>query len=66
MKVAIVTDTHFGVRGDNPNFHSNMRKFFEEVFFPKLEAEDINIYFCLKSLIVATSVKLLEAQFATA
>lgn len=41
MKVAIITDTHFGGRGDNPTLLKHQRKFFKEVFFPTLKKEGI-------------------------
>lgn len=36
--IALLSDTHFGVRNDASQFHSAFAKFFAEVFFPKLEA----------------------------
>ena len=36
MKIAIITDTHFGARNDNQNFSDFFFKFYEEVFFPTL------------------------------
>lgn len=41
MKIAILGDTHFGARGDSPHFHNYFKKFYEEVFFPYLKANDI-------------------------
>lgn len=41
MKVAIITDTHFGVRSDAPAMFLSMRKFYEHVFFPTLDAYNI-------------------------
>jgi DNA repair exonuclease SbcCD nuclease subunit len=41
MKLAIITDTHFGARNDNPIFAKYFRKFYEEVFFPTLEERGI-------------------------
>ena len=41
MKVAIITDTHFGARGDSQHFDNYFRKFYTEVFFPYLDANNI-------------------------
>lgn len=43
MKVALITDTHFGVRSGNQAFLDNQRIFYEEVFFPKLIEENIKV-----------------------
>jgi DNA repair exonuclease SbcCD nuclease subunit len=37
MKVALVTDTHFGGRSDSVDFDNYFRKFYDEVFFPYLD-----------------------------
>jgi DNA repair exonuclease SbcCD nuclease subunit len=37
MKVAIITDQHFGVRKSDKNFHEFFKKFYDDVFFPTLE-----------------------------
>jgi DNA repair exonuclease SbcCD nuclease subunit len=41
MKVAVITDTHFGVRGDSPLFLDNQKMFYDDVFFSTLEKEGI-------------------------
>lgn len=41
MKIALITDTHWGVRNDSAVFHDSMKKFLDETFFPRLEAEGI-------------------------
>ena len=37
MKVAIITDTHFGGRRGSKPFHDFFEKFYNDVFFPTLE-----------------------------
>ena len=41
MKVAIITDQHFGARNDSVNFLDFYEKFYRDVFFPKLKEEGI-------------------------
>ena len=41
MKVAIITDTHFGARNDSQMFSNYFKKFYEEIFFPTLEKRGI-------------------------
>ena len=41
MKIAIITDTHFGARNDNHNFNDYFYKFYENVFFPTLKERGI-------------------------
>jgi DNA repair exonuclease SbcCD nuclease subunit len=41
MKVAIITDTHFGARSDSIPFDNFFRKFYDEIFFPTLEQKHI-------------------------
>ncbi len=41
MKVAIITDTHFGVRNDAPEFMVNAGKFLDDIFFPNLETHGV-------------------------
>ena len=42
MKVAIITDQHFGMRKGSQIFHDYMKKFYDEVFFPFLDKNKIN------------------------
>ena len=42
MKVAIITDQHFGARNDSPIFLDYYQKFYEETFFPRIKEEKIN------------------------
>ena len=36
MKIAIITDQHFGVRKSDKNYHNYFKKFYDNVFFPTL------------------------------
>jgi len=38
MKIAIITDTHFGARSDSLHFNASFERFYEEGFFPTLKA----------------------------
>ena len=42
MKVALITDTHFGARGDNLHFNEYFFDFWENQFFPYLEKNNID------------------------
>jgi 3',5'-cyclic AMP phosphodiesterase CpdA len=41
LKLAIITDTHFGARNDNQYFSDFFYKFYNEIFFPTLEERDV-------------------------
>lgn len=42
MKICLLGDSHFGIRSDSPIFRDYFNKFFDQVFFPYLEANGIN------------------------
>ena len=42
MKIAIITDQHFGARKNSKLFHDYFLRFYNDVFFPTLEAEGID------------------------
>ena len=50
MKIAILGDTHFGMRGDSLAFHNLYSKFYKEVFFPYLVQHGITTVFQLGDL----------------
>jgi DNA repair exonuclease SbcCD nuclease subunit len=41
MKVAIITDQHFGARKSSKFLHDYFKKFYDEIFFPYLEENNI-------------------------
>ena len=41
MKIALVTDTHFGGRSDSLDFDAYFKKFYDDVFFPYLDKHSI-------------------------
>jgi DNA repair exonuclease SbcCD nuclease subunit len=51
MKIAIITDTHWGIRNDSPIFIKNTKKFLDDIFFPTLKSESINRVFHLGDLV---------------
>ena len=42
MKIAIITDQHFGCRKNSKLFHDYFLKFYNDIFFPTLEKEGID------------------------
>lgn len=42
MKVVLITDTHFGARGDNQIFANFFSRFWNEVFFPYIDENKID------------------------
>ena len=50
MKIVILGDTHFGARGDSLDFHKHFEKFYDEVFFPYLNENDIKVIFQMGDL----------------
>jgi DNA repair exonuclease SbcCD nuclease subunit len=51
MKIALMTDTHWGVRNDNVAFMDNSKEFLDEVFFPTIEREAISTIVHLGDLV---------------
>jgi DNA repair exonuclease SbcCD nuclease subunit len=47
MQIALLTDTHYGARGDSQAFDNFFRKFYDEVFFPELKRRDVKNIFHL-------------------
>lgn len=50
MKICILGDTHFGMRGDSTIFHNYYDKFYNDVFFPYLEKNNIKQIYQLGDL----------------
>ena len=42
MKVAIITDTHYGARKNSKLFHDYFLKFYNDIFFPTIDKEGID------------------------
>ena len=51
MKVALITDTHWGVRNDHIAFLDNSKKFLDELFFPYLQHNQIDSIIHLGDLV---------------
>lgn len=51
MKIAIITDTHWGVRNDHIAFMDNSKQFLDNVFFPYIENNNINTVVHLGDLV---------------
>lgn len=51
MLVAIIADTHWGVRGDSPTFHQYFSRFYREIFFPYLVKHNIKTVIHLGDLV---------------
>jgi DNA repair exonuclease SbcCD nuclease subunit len=50
MKIAILGDTHHGMRGDSLDFHRYYEKFYSQIFFPYLKENGIDTVFQLGDL----------------
>ena len=51
MKIALITDTHWGVRNDNIAFLDNSKQFLDNVFFPYLDDANITTIIHLGDLV---------------
>ena len=52
MKIALITDTHFGARNDNLSFNDYFYEFWEKVFFPYVEENGIDTVIHLGDVMV--------------
>lgn len=51
MKLALISDTHWGVRNDNAAFLDNSKHFLDDVFFPVLQSQGISTVVHLGDLV---------------
>ena len=51
MRLAILADTHWGIRSDHVAFMNNTKKFLDEIFFPTIEKENIKTVVHLGDLV---------------
>jgi len=51
MKMALLSDTHWGVRNDSDSFINASKKFLDDIFFPYLDQNDINTIVHLGDLV---------------
>lgn len=51
MKIALVTDTHAGVRGDSPLLLDHQKEFWDKVFFPTLRDNPVELIVHLGDLV---------------
>ena len=69
MKIALVTDLHFGARNDHQKVAAFQKKFYDEVFFPYIDEHGIKCVFDLgdtfdrRKFISYTSLKAAKEMF---
>lgn len=51
MKIVLITDTHYGVRSDSLAFLDNSKSFFDNVFFPYIDDNEIKTVIHLGDLV---------------
>jgi hypothetical protein len=51
LKLALITDLHYGIRNDSVILLDNNKRFLDNVFFPRLRQEDIHTVVCLGDLL---------------
>lgn len=51
MKIALITDTHWGIRNDSIFFHDTTKSFLDNIFFPHLKNENIKTVIHLGDLV---------------
>ena len=42
MKIALITDQHFGARNDSKRVHDHFQKFYDDIFFPEIKRRGID------------------------
>ncbi len=71
MKIALVTDQHFGARNDSKKIADHMQKFYDNVFFPEIDKRGIDTVINLgdtfdrRKYISFTSLKRSKEMFFT-
>lgn len=50
MKIAVICDSHFGVRNDNETFYPYFDKFYSDIFFPTIDKKKVEYVFHLGDL----------------
>ena len=69
MKIALITDLHFGARNDNQKVAEFQKKFYDDVFFPYIDKHDIDTVINLgdtfdrRKFISYTSLKAAKEMF---
>ena len=43
MKIALVTDQHFGARNDSQKIAQHMKQFYDNIFFPEIDKRKIDL-----------------------
>ena len=51
MRIALLADSHWGIRSDHIAFMNNTKKFLDEIFFPTIERENIKTVIHLGDLV---------------
>jgi len=51
LHIGLITDTHFGVRGDSREFQNHMVRFYREVFWPEMKKRGISKVFHLGDIV---------------
>ena len=60
MKIALITDTHWGARGDSAAFAEYFNRFYYDYFFPYLAEHGINRIFHLGDIVDRRSILILS------
>ena len=63
MKIALLNDTHFGCRNDSPAFIEYQNKFYNDLFFPYLQQNNIKTLIHLGDVVESYIEILNETNF---